>query len=202
MCRYITLQVIDNKAGQYCSHYPSELVVIEGHLNHSSSSNDDDDQEPPARSAVTSMYTNHNFLRCLWEGVVLILILGKLLWVHWYTCSRKAQPCTWQVRAVLWLSIKEHLWFFKSCQTYESYFLGVALYHPNNYSLYCVTILLHCVYMFFRVNDAMKVKELISTARFARCRSRFVMPVILYENKVSMEYYCTCTLPSDNILYA
>ena len=40
----------------------------------------------------------------------------------------------------------------------------------------------------FRVNDAMKVKELISTARFARCRSRFVMPVILYENKVSMEY--------------
>ena len=43
----------------------------------------------------------------------------------------------------------------------------------------------------FRVNDAMKVKELISTARFARCRSRFVMPVILYENKVSMEYTCT-----------
>ena len=38
------MQVIDNKAGQYCSHYPSELVVIEGHLNHSSS-----DQEPSTR---------------------------------------------------------------------------------------------------------------------------------------------------------
>ena len=35
-----------------------------------------------------------------------------------------------------------------------------------------------------RVNDTAKLKELIATARFARCRSRFVMPVILFENKV------------------
>ena len=45
------------------------------------------------------------------------------------------------------------------------------------------------VYMNFRrVNDTVKLKELITTARFARCRSRFVMPVILYENKVGAFY--------------
>ncbi|CAI8010569.1 Myotubularin-related protein 14 [Geodia barretti] len=33
------------------------------------------------------------------------------------------------------------------------------------------------------VNDTAKLKELISTARYARCRLRFVMPVILFENK-------------------
>ena len=43
-----------------------------------------------------------------------------------------------------------------------------------------------CVCVFCRVNDAVKLKELITTARFARCRSRFVMPVILYENKVGI----------------
>lgn len=36
------VQVIDNKAGQLCSNYPSELVVIEGHLNQQTKS--------PARS--------------------------------------------------------------------------------------------------------------------------------------------------------
>ena len=44
-----------------------------------------------------------------------------------------------------------------------------------------ILILLIC-----RVNDAVKLKELITTARFARCRSRFIMPVILFGNKVHM----------------
>ena len=35
-----------------------------------------------------------------------------------------------------------------------------------------------------RINHAVRLKELIATARFARCRSRFVMPVILFESKV------------------
>ena len=43
-------------------------------------------------------------------------------------------------------------------------------------------------------NDTAQLKELISTARYARCRSRFVMPVILFENKVCSlfhDYICT-----------
>ena len=43
-------------------------------------------------------------------------------------------------------------------------------------------------------NDTAQLKELISTARYARCRSRFVMPVILFENKV-------CTLVHDYIIH-
>ena len=35
-----------------------------------------------------------------------------------------------------------------------------------------------------KINDTAKLKELFTTARFARCRSRFVIPVLLYENKV------------------
>jgi len=35
-----------------------------------------------------------------------------------------------------------------------------------------------------KVNDAVKLKEMFTTARFARCRSRFLMPVLLFENKV------------------
>lgn len=35
-----------------------------------------------------------------------------------------------------------------------------------------------------KINDTTKLKELFTTARFARCRSRFVIPVLLYENKV------------------
>ncbi|KAK3751532.1 hypothetical protein QZH41_019425, partial [Actinostola sp. cb2023] len=34
-----------------------------------------------------------------------------------------------------------------------------------------------------KVNDNSKLRELFQKARFARCRSRFVIPVILYENK-------------------
>ena len=51
-----------------------------------------------------------------------------------------------------------------------------------------------------RVNDAAKLKELIATARFARCRSRFVMPVILYENKVSIEYNVIYTIRCVHVL--
>ena len=132
-------------------------------------------------SIITLCQSQISYNRSLWEGMVLISI-----------GSRKAQPnyihtCTWQVRSVLWLSI--NFVIFEIMSNVWKLFLRVALYYPNNInSLYHVLILLHCVCMYFRVNDAMKVKELISTARFARCRSRFVMPVILYENKVSMEY--------------
>jgi len=34
------------------------------------------------------------------------------------------------------------------------------------------------------LNDTAALRDLIPSARFARCRSRFVMPVILYRNKV------------------
>lgn len=34
------------------------------------------------------------------------------------------------------------------------------------------------------MNDVPKLRELIPPARFARCRSRFVVPVILFQNKV------------------
>ena len=34
------------------------------------------------------------------------------------------------------------------------------------------------------VNSTASLRELIPPARFARCRSRFVMPVILYQGKV------------------
>ena len=36
-----------------------------------------------------------------------------------------------------------------------------------------------------KVNDARKLKDLFVKARFARCRSRFVVPVILFEGKVN-----------------
>ena len=36
------------------------------------------------------------------------------------------------------------------------------------------------------MNDVPKLRELILSAKFARCRSRFVVPVILYENKVGV----------------
>ena len=55
-----------------------------------------------------------------------------------------------------------------------------------------------------RVNDTAQLKELISTARYARCRSRFVMPVILFNNKVShshvqynVQYICHTTAQGD-----
>lgn len=35
-----------------------------------------------------------------------------------------------------------------------------------------------------KINDVSKLKELFTTARFARCRSRFAMPILLYKNKV------------------
>ena len=37
-----------------------------------------------------------------------------------------------------------------------------------------------------KVNDARKLKDLFVKARFARCRSRFVVPVILFEGKVKL----------------
>ena len=36
------------------------------------------------------------------------------------------------------------------------------------------------------MNDARKLKDLFVKARFARCRSRFVVPVILFEGKVKV----------------
>ncbi|EDO36248.1 predicted protein, partial [Nematostella vectensis] len=42
------------------------------------------------------------------------------------------------------------------------------------------TILIYCV---FSVNDSTRLRELFTKARFARCRSRFVVPVILYDDK-------------------
>ena len=35
-----------------------------------------------------------------------------------------------------------------------------------------------------KANDARKLRDLFVKARFARCRSRFVVPVILFEGKV------------------
>lgn len=45
------------------------------------------------------------------------------------------------------------------------------------------------LYVIFRcrVNDASQLKDLFTTARFARCRSRFVMPVLLFEGKVGVD---------------
>ena len=34
-----------------------------------------------------------------------------------------------------------------------------------------------------------KLKELFTTARFARCRSRFVIPVLLFETKLYVHWY-------------
>ena len=44
-------------------------------------------------------------------------------------------------------------------------------------------------FLFFRVEsiyDVNQIRELFKQGRFARCRSRFVVPVILYEGKVKM----------------
>lgn len=35
-----------------------------------------------------------------------------------------------------------------------------------------------------KANDARELRDLFVKARFARCRSRFVVPVILFEGKV------------------
>lgn len=50
----------------------------------------------------------------------------------------------------------------------------------------CVHILIgsYWIVSFCRINDSSNLRELFMKARFARCRSRFVIPVILYENKV------------------
>ena len=45
-----------------------------------------------------------------------------------------------------------------------------------------------------RVNNTAQLKELITAARFARCRSRFVMPVLLYNDKVTVKRVVDCIM--------
>ena len=41
--------------------------------------------------------------------------------------------------------------------------------------------------------DVTKLKDLFSKAKMARCRSRFVVPVILFEGKVKIEHVTSMT---------
>ncbi len=38
---FFVLQIIDNKQGQLCGHYPSEIIIAVGHLNTEHNNNDD-----------------------------------------------------------------------------------------------------------------------------------------------------------------
>ena len=49
-------------------------------------------------------------------------------------------------------------------------------------------VIFYCYHVFFSfrkcVNDVKELKDLFVNSKLARCRSRFVLPVILFENKV------------------
>ena len=68
--------------------------------------------------------------------------------------------------------------------------------HTHTHTAHTLSLTHVCMYTYKhrsrQVNCTVQLKELISTARYARCRSRFVVPVILFENKVEPQWLVLC----------
>lgn len=78
--KFYFVQVLDNRGGELCNHYPSKLVILEYECTKDSSTNGAQNHESIySMQSLTEMFTKARFARCRTRFVSpVILVEGKV----------------------------------------------------------------------------------------------------------------------------